>query len=55
MTIQYDASAQELTLTNATGSIRWKMLGTDAFDEGALDCVVLGRRGEYPEKPLLTF
>jgi hypothetical protein len=55
MTIQYDALAQELTLTNATGSIRWKMLGTDAFDEGALDSAVLGRRGEYPEKPLLTF
>jgi hypothetical protein len=55
MTIQYDAKRQELTLTNATGSIRWKMLGTDAFDEGALDCVVRGRRGEYPEKPLLTF
>jgi hypothetical protein len=55
MTIQYDAKRQELTLTNATGSIRWKMLGTDAFDEGALDCVVRGRRGEYAEKPLLTF
>jgi hypothetical protein len=55
MTIQYDAQSQELRLTNTRGSIRWKMLGTDAFDEGALGGVIVGRRGEYPEKPLLTF
>jgi hypothetical protein len=55
MTIQYDAAAQHLLLTNAAGSIRWKMLGTDAFDEGKLDSTVHGRRGEYPEKPLLKF
>lgn len=55
MTIQYDAGTQLLTLTNAAGSIRWKMLGTDAFDEGKLDTIVRGRRGDYPEKPLLKF
>jgi hypothetical protein len=55
MTIQYDAGTQLLTLTNAAGSIRWKMLGTDAFDEGKLDTTVRGRRGDYPEKPLLKF
>jgi hypothetical protein len=55
MTIQYDAGTQFLTLTNAAGSIRWKMLGTDAFDEGKLDTTVRGRRGDYPEKPLLKF
>ena len=55
MTILYDAATQELALTDARGSIRWKMLGTDAFDEGQLDSAVRGRRGEYPEKPLLRF
>lgn len=55
MTIRYNAAAQQLLLTDATGSIRWKMLGTDAFDEGKLDSAVHGRRAEYPEKPLLKF
>lgn len=53
MTIQYDSRNQELTLTNAAGSIRWKMLGTDAFDKGKLETTIRGRRGDYPEKPLL--
>jgi hypothetical protein len=55
MTIHYDPRSQELTLTNASGSIRWKMLGTDAFDEGRLQTAIHGRKGEYAEKPLLKF
>jgi hypothetical protein len=55
MTVQYDPRSQQLTLTNASGSIRWKMLGTDAFDEGKLEAAIQGRKGEYPEKPLLKF
>jgi len=55
MTIQYDPRTQQLTLTNAAGSIRWKMLGSDAFDEGKLKTVIRGQKGEYAEKPLLKF
>ncbi|HPM80160.1 MAG TPA: hypothetical protein PLF81_05645 [Candidatus Anammoximicrobium sp.] len=55
MTIQYDPRTQQLTLTNASGSIRWKMLGSDAFDEGKLETVIRGQKGEYAEKPLLKF
>jgi hypothetical protein len=53
MVIQYDAQSQQLKLTKASGSIRWKMLGTDAFDEGKLEPPIHGRKGEYPEKRLL--
>lgn len=55
MTIRYDPKSQQLTLSNASGSIRWKMLGSDAFDDGQLDTSILGRKGEYAEKPLLKF
>ena len=55
MTIRYDPKSQQLTLTNASGSIRWKMLGSDAFDEGKLESVIRGQKGEYAEKPLLKF
>lgn len=55
MTIHYDAQTQELTLTDASGSMHWKMLGSDAMDRGELTSVVRGRRGEYPEKPVLSF
>jgi len=56
MTIQYDAKTQQLTLTNASGSISWKMLGSDAaFDEGKMQGEIAGRKGEYAEKPLLEF
>jgi hypothetical protein len=55
MTIQYDPRSQQLTLTNASGSIRWKMLGSDAFDKGQLEAAIRGRKGEYAEKPLLKF
>lgn len=55
MTIRYDPQSQQLTLSNASGGMRWKMLGSDAFDEGALEAAVQGRKGEYAEKPLLQF
>lgn len=55
MTIQYDAKTQQLSLTNSSGSIRWKMLGSDAFDEGKLEGAITGRKGEYAEKPLLNY
>jgi hypothetical protein len=55
MTVQYDARTQRLTLTKSSGSMRWKMLGTESFDEGTLDMEITGRKGHYPEKPLLTF
>jgi hypothetical protein len=55
MTIRYDPRSQQLTLTNASGSIRWKMLGSDAFDEGKLETAIRGQKGEYAEKPLLKF
>jgi hypothetical protein len=55
MTVQFEPRSQQLTLTNASGSIRWKMLGTDAFDQGKLEAAIHGRKGEYPEKPLLRF
>lgn len=55
MTVQYDPRSQQLALTNASGSIRWKMLGTDAFDKGKLEAAIQGRKGEYPEKRLLRF
>lgn len=55
MTIRYDAQTQELTLTDASGRIHWKMLGSDAMDRGELASVVRGRRGEYPEKAVLNF
>lgn len=53
MTIQYDSKTQQLSLTDASGGIRWKMLGSDAFDEGKLETAIIGRKGEYAEKPLL--
>ena len=55
MTIRYDPKSQQLILTNASGSMRWKMLGSDAFDEGKLESVIRGQKGEYAEKPLLKF
>ena len=55
MTIRYDPKSQQLALTNASGSMRWKMLGSDAFDEGKLESVIRGQKGEYAEKPLLKF
>lgn len=55
MTIQYHPLTQRLAITNAAGSIRWKMLGTDAFDEGKLETAIEGQKGEYAEKPLLRF
>lgn len=55
MTIQYAPGSQQVTLSNASGSIRWKMLGSDAFDKGLLETSVRGQKGEYPEKPLLQF
>ncbi len=53
MTIQYVPETQQLTLTNASGSIRWKTLATDDYDEGKLETDILGRKGKYAEKPLL--
>jgi hypothetical protein len=53
MTIQYAPKTQRLTLANASGSIRWKMLGSEAFDKGELETAIEGRKGEYAEKPLL--
>jgi len=55
MTIQYNAKTQQLSLTDSSGSIRWKMLGSDAFDEGKLEGAITGRKGEYGEKPLLNY
>lgn len=55
MTIRYAPETQQLTLTNASGSIRWKMLGSDAFDEGKLETTIRGQKGAYAEKPLLKF
>ncbi|MCU0979852.1 MAG: hypothetical protein MUF25_11885 [Pirellulaceae bacterium] len=55
MTIRYDPRSQQLTLTNASGGMRWKMLGSDALDEGKLESVIRGQKGEYAEKPLLKF
>ena len=55
MTIQYDSGTQQLTLSKASGSIRWKMLGSDAFDEGKLETAIQGQKGEYGQKPLLKF
>ena len=55
MTIQYDSKTQQLSLPNASGSIRWKMPGSDAFDEGRLEGTITGRKGDYDEKPLLDF
>jgi hypothetical protein len=55
MTIRYDPQSQQLALTNASGGIRWKMLGSDAFDEGKLESAIRGQKGEYAEKPLLKF
>jgi hypothetical protein len=55
MMIQYDPRSQQLTLTNASGGMRWKMLGSDAFDEGRLETAIRGQKGEYAEKPLLKF
>lgn len=53
MTVQYDAKTQQLSMPDASGSIRWKMPGSDAFDEGKLEGMITGRKGEYAEKPLL--
>ena len=55
MTIQYDRGTAQLTLAQASGGIHWKMLGSETFDEGRLACEVRGRKGQYPEKPLLKF
>jgi len=55
MTVRYDPKSQALHLTNASGSIRWKMLGSDAFDDGKLETAIRGQKGEYAEKPLLKF
>jgi hypothetical protein len=55
MTIQYDRGTAQLTLAQASGSIHWKMLGGEAFDEGRLASEVRGQKGQYPEKPLLKF
>jgi hypothetical protein len=55
MTIQYAPQTQQISLTNTTGSIRWKMLGSDAFDEGKLGTIIQGKKGDYAEKPLLDF
>jgi len=55
MTIRHDPATQQLTLTNGSGSIRWKMLGSDAFDDGKLETAIRGQKGEYAEKPLLKF
>ncbi len=54
LTVQYERATQILTLTHCTGSIRWKMLAMDAFDESELPTVVHGRKGQYPEKPVLN-
>lgn len=53
MTVEYDPPTQALDLSKASGSIRWKMLGTDAYDEGKLDTDIHGQKGEYKQKPLL--
>jgi hypothetical protein len=53
MTIQYDPKTQLLTLTDCSGGIRWKMLLSDAYDDGKLETTITGRKGEYGEKPLL--
>jgi hypothetical protein len=55
MTMQYNPRTQQITLTNTTGSIRWKMFGSDAFDQGQLGDTILGQKGDYPVKPLLDF
>lgn len=55
MTLQYAPQTQQISLSNTTGSIRWKMLGSDAFDEGKLGTITHGKKGDYAEKPLLDF
>ena len=55
MTMQYDPRLKQVTLTDTTGSIRWKMFGSDAFDEGKLGKIIRGQKGDYAEKPLLEF
>ena len=55
MTVQYDPRSQQLTLANASGSVRGKMLRTDVFDEKKLKTAIHGRKGEYPEKHILKF
>jgi hypothetical protein len=55
MTIQYAPQTQQISLSNTTGRIRWKMFGSDAFDEGKLGTLIHGKKGDYAEKPLLDF
>ena len=55
MTIQYDPKAQQLSLTNASGSLQWNTPISESYDEGKLEGTITGRRGEYTEKPLLDF
>lgn len=55
MTIQYDPKVQQLTLSNASGSLQWTTPLSDAFDEGKLEGTITGRKGEYAEKPLLNY
>jgi hypothetical protein len=55
MTIRYNSKTQEIILKETTGSLRWKMLGMDAYDEGKLGNLIRGKKGDYPEKPLLDF
>lgn len=57
MTIQYDPATQLLNLSNASGGIRWKtpLLGSDAYDDGKLESAIVGRKGDYADKPLLDF
>ncbi len=55
MTIQYQPQTQRLRLTNTSGSIIWKMLGSEDADRARIESVIEGRKGEYAEKPLVQF
>ena len=55
MTIQYFPQTQRLQLTNTSGSISWKMLGSEDYDQAHLESTIVGRKAEYAEKPLVQF
>ena len=55
MTIQYLPQTQRLQLTNTSGSISWKMLGSEDYDQTHLESTIVGRKAEYAEKPLVRF
>jgi hypothetical protein len=55
MSIQYDSKTQQLSLSNASGTLQWNTPFSEASDDGRLEETVIGRKGKYDEKPLLDF